>query len=78
LATKRVTGARAYIHQCAIDPLTGSSAWISKVIAEPIYTFTGLQSKERYLFKVVAVGFKGQEVSAPAVTMGDTVSTNKL
>mgnify|MGYP001394861045 CR=1 FL=1 len=64
---KRVTGARAYIHQCTIEPLTRDSVWIRHFIAEPIHTFSGLQSKERYLFKVIAVGVKGQEVSSPEV-----------
>jgi hypothetical protein len=65
---KRVTGARAYIHQCTIEPLTSNSVWTSKFIAEPTYTFNGLQSKERYLFRVIAVGLKGQEVVSPEVT----------
>jgi hypothetical protein len=65
---KRVTGARAYIHQCAIDPITNNSQWINKVVAETAYTFTGLDSKERYVFRVVAVGVKGQEVVSPEVS----------
>jgi hypothetical protein len=65
---KRVAGARAYIHQCTIDPLTTDSVWINKVVAEPSYTFNGLQSKERYLFRVVAVGVKGLEVVSPEVS----------
>lgn len=64
---KRVSGAKAYIHQCTIEPVTGNSEWIRRFVIEPVYTFTGLQSKERYVFKVVAVGLKGQEVSSPEV-----------
>jgi hypothetical protein len=65
---KRVAGARAYIHKCTVDPLTSDSVWVSKFVAEPTYLFTGLQSKERYLFKVIAVGVKGQEVNSPEIT----------
>jgi hypothetical protein len=64
---KRVAGAKAYIHQYTVDPLTGDSEWTSKFITDPDYTFTGLQSKEKYLFRVIAVGPKGQEVISPVV-----------
>jgi hypothetical protein len=64
---KRVAGARAYIHQCTIEPLGSNNVWIRYFVAEPIHTFSGLQSKERYLFRVIAVGVKGQEVSSPEV-----------
>jgi hypothetical protein len=63
----RVTGAKAYIHQYTIEPLTSNSVWTDRVVAEPTYTFTGLQSKERYLFRVIAVGVKGQQVVSPEV-----------
>lgn len=64
---KRVAGARAYIHQYTIDPVTSDSQWTSKVVTEASHTFSGLQSKERYLFRVIAVGVKGQEVISPSV-----------
>ena len=64
---KRVRGARAYIHQYTLEPLTNSSIWTTKVIATNTHTFTGLQSKERYLFQVIAIGAKGVEVQSPVV-----------
>lgn len=64
---KKVYGARAYIHQCTIEPLTSNSVWVRQFVAEATYTFTGLQSKERYIFKVIAVGVKGREVHSPEV-----------
>jgi hypothetical protein len=64
---KRVTGARAYIHQYTIDPLTGESEWTSKFITDTNFVFNGLQSKEKYLFRVIAIGLKGQEVISPVV-----------
>jgi hypothetical protein len=64
---KRVAGARAYIHQYTLEPLTNESVWVNKVVTEASCTFNGLQSKERYLFRVVAVGVKGQEVMSQVV-----------
>jgi hypothetical protein len=64
---KRVRGARAYIHQYTPEPLTNTSTWTTKVLAVNTHTFTGLQSKERYLFQVIAIGSKGQEVFSPVV-----------
>ena len=65
---KRVKGARAYLHQYTTDPLTGDSVWTSKTITETRYTFEGLQSQKKYLFKVIAIGFKGQEAHSPMVS----------
>jgi hypothetical protein len=64
---KRVTGAKAYIHQYTKDPLTSESEWTSKFITDTSYVFTALQSKEKYLFRVIAIGLKGQEVISPVV-----------
>jgi hypothetical protein len=64
---KRVRGTRAYIHQYTTEPLTSNSIWTSKVHAANTHTFTGLQSKERYLFQVIAVGNIGEEVHSPIV-----------
>jgi hypothetical protein len=64
---KRVAGARAYIHQYTPEPLTTESVWVNKVVTDPVATFNGLLSKERYLFRVVAVGVKGQEVMSQVV-----------
>jgi len=65
---KRVRGARAYIHQYTPDPVTPDSVWTSKVITDTSYTFTGLQSKEKYVFQVIAVGYKGQEAYSSMVS----------
>lgn len=64
---KRVRGARAYIHRYTVDPVTPDSEWTSKVVTDLSYTFTGLLSKEKYVFQVIAVGFKGQEAFSPMV-----------
>jgi len=65
---KRVAGAKAYIHQYASDPLTGDNAWINKVTTDPSCTFTGLKSKEKYWFQVIAIGLNGQETASPPVS----------
>jgi hypothetical protein len=46
-------GAKAYIHQYTPDPLTEESVWVSKFVTDSRYTFTGLKSKEKYLFQVM-------------------------
>jgi hypothetical protein len=64
----KVVGAKAYIHQYTPDPLTDESVWVSKFVTESRYTFTGLKSKEKYLFQVIAIGLNGQETASPAVS----------
>lgn len=65
---KKVAGAKAYIHQYTPDPLTEESVWVSKFVTDARYTFTGLKSKEKYLFQVIAIGLNGQETASPAVS----------
>ena len=62
---KRVAGAKAYIHQYTPDPITGDSVWTNKCITDNSYTFTGLASKEKYWFQVIAIGLNGQEEVSP-------------
>jgi hypothetical protein len=68
---KRVRNARAYIHQYTVDPVTPDSVWIKKFHTEPEHTFTGLVSREKYVFQVIAIGNKGQE--APSPVMGKVI-----
>ena len=64
---KRVAGAKAYIHQYTTDPLTGDNVWINQVTTELSHTFTGLKSKEKYWFQVIAIGVNGQKSASPLV-----------
>lgn len=64
----KVVGAKAYIHQYTPEPLTDESVWVSKFVTDSRYTFTGLKSKEKYLFQVIAIGLNGQETVSPAVS----------
>lgn len=65
---KRVAGAKAYAHQYTTDPLTSESIWVTKVTTGPSCTFTGLKSKEKYWFQVIAVGLNDQQTSATPVS----------
>jgi hypothetical protein len=65
---KRVAGAKAYIHQYTTDPIVGDNVWVNKVSTDPAYTFTGLRSKEKYWFQVIAIGLNGQETVSPTVS----------
>ena len=61
---KRVAGAKVYIHQFTPDPLTGNNVWVNKVTTSPTCTFTGLTSKEKYWFQVIAVGINDQQAAS--------------
>ncbi|WP_205510019.1 hypothetical protein [Longitalea arenae] len=67
-SVKRVAGAKAYAHQYTNDPLTSESVWVSKVSTEPSYTFTGLESKEKYWFQVIAFGVNDQQSASTSVS----------
>jgi hypothetical protein len=49
-----------------IEDLFEITAGIS-IATNPSYTFTGLKSKEKYWFQVVAIGLNGQETASPPV-----------
>ncbi|WP_205510981.1 hypothetical protein [Longitalea arenae] len=57
---KKVTGAKAYIHECTPDPITADSKWTSETITESENTFTNLRSIAKYWFRVIAIG-KGKQ-----------------
>jgi hypothetical protein len=65
---KRVAGAKAYIHQYTTDPVTSDSVWVNKVTTGSSYTFTGLNSKEKYWFQVIAVGANDQQTATTPVS----------
>jgi hypothetical protein len=65
--TSRLSRAKAYIHQYTTDPLTGDNVWTNQVTTELSYTFTGLKSKEKYWFLVIAIGLNGQKSASPLI-----------
>jgi hypothetical protein len=65
---KRVAGTKAYIHQYTTDPVTVDSVWVNKITTSPSYTFTGLTSREKYWFQVIAIGINDQQTASPPVS----------
>jgi hypothetical protein len=67
-SVKKVSGAKAYVHQYTTDPLTSESVWVNKVTTGSSHTFTGLASKEKYWFQVIAVGVNDQQTATTPVS----------
>jgi hypothetical protein len=65
---KKVTGARAYVHEYTPDPITPNSVWTSETITDREHTFNNLQSVVKYWFRVTAVGLNKQKVTSPLVS----------
>jgi hypothetical protein len=65
---KKVTGARAYIHQCTPDPITPESEWMSETVTDSENTFTNLKSIAKYWFRVIAIGRGKQTVYSVLVS----------
>jgi hypothetical protein len=59
---KRITRARAYMHQYAPDPLTPETVWTSETTLFPQHTFTGLAATSRLWFRVIAITSKGEQL----------------
>jgi hypothetical protein len=59
---ERIPGARSYVHEYTLDPLTDASVWTSVASAYRKHLFTNLQSGKTYWFRVAAVGPNGQIV----------------
>jgi hypothetical protein len=64
---KRVIGARVYIHQYTMDPLTDDSVWTDALVTDTSHTFTDLPSAVKHWFRVVVVGANGQKEYSPTV-----------
>ena len=62
---KRVTGARAYMHQYTTETPTSETVWISEGNTQAYHTFSGLKSGVKYWFRVVALGDDRQTVYSP-------------
>ncbi len=60
ISIKRVTGAKAYVHQYTADPLTPQSVWISETTLKPEHTFSGLESAVRIWLRILVVDKKGR------------------
>jgi hypothetical protein len=67
-SVKKVTGARAYVHEYTPDPITPNSIWTSETTTDREHTFSNLQSVVKYWFRVTAVGLNKQKVVSPIVS----------
>ena len=67
-SVKKVTGARAYVHEYTPDPITPNSIWTSETVTDQAFTFSNLQSVVKYWFRVTAVGLHKQKVVSPIVS----------
>jgi len=65
---KRVTGAKAYVHEYTPDPITPNSVWTSETVTDRQHTFGNLQSVVKYWFRVSAIGTNKQKVISPIVS----------
>ena len=66
--TKRIPGAKTYVHEYTTDPTMSANAWTSKITTAREHTFTGLASGVKHWFRVKAVGYGGQTVESPVVS----------
>lgn len=64
---KKVTGARAYLHQYTTEPPNSSSAWFSEGSTQRHHTFRGLVSGSKYWFRVAVIHNSGQLVYSPTI-----------
>jgi hypothetical protein len=61
-SVERIPGARSYVHEYTMDPVTDASVWTSVASANRKHLFTNLQSGKTYWFRVAAIGINGQIV----------------
>lgn len=59
---KRVTRARAYVHQITADPITPQSVWTSETTLKPEHTFAGLTSASKVWLRVIVIDRYGNQV----------------
>lgn len=62
ISIKRMTGARAYVHQYTPDPLTQQSVWISETSLKPQHTFSGFESAAKIWVRIIVIDKKGESV----------------
>jgi hypothetical protein len=67
LVFDKVRGARSYIYQIALDPLSENTQWTTAHGTVRKNLFTGLESGKKYWVRVAAVGINGQVVYSDPV-----------
>jgi hypothetical protein len=65
IRVKKVTNAIAFVHQYTTEPPGPQTIWHSEYSSLGGYTFKGLSSDKRYWFRVIAIGYYGQNGYSP-------------
>lgn len=65
---KRLRGARVYMHQYTTGLPTSETEWHSEISKHPYYTYSGLNSMEKYLFRVIVINHEGETITSPVIT----------
>jgi hypothetical protein len=65
IRVKYVTNAIAFVHQYATEVPGPQTIWTSEYSSMGSYTFKGLSSDKRYWFRVIAIGYYGQNGYSP-------------
>jgi hypothetical protein len=60
VSAQAVRGARSYMHEFTTDPLIESNVWTQVTTTSRKHVHTGLVPGQKYWFRVVAVGLRGQ------------------
>ncbi|MCS3802137.1 hypothetical protein [Niastella sp. OAS944] len=66
---RKVSGARAYVHEYTSEQPTSDTNWYHQPSGLCTHTFKGLTSEKRYWFRVIAIGSGVQLAYSPIVTM---------
>lgn len=68
IRVKSATGVKAYIHQYTTEPPGENTIWVQEGSSKRNHTFKGLSLEKRHWFRVVGIGFNGQNSYSPVVT----------
>lgn len=63
-----VEGAKSYLFEYTLEPLTEDSVWISKGSSKREFTFTGLPVGKRIYARVTVIGTKDREVTSDVIS----------
>ena len=66
---RKVSGARAYVHEYTLESPTYDTNWFHRPSGLASHTFKGLASEKRHWFRVIAIGSGVQLAYSPIVTM---------
>jgi hypothetical protein len=59
---RKVSGAKAYVHQYTADPLSPESVWIGETSLKSEHTFTGFGSATKIWLRIIVIDKSGQSI----------------